>query len=103
MIASDSGTLGLMRLGTDERDKVEAWDRDLRGLTGPITHALTALAQRFGVSDSDMNQVAGWLQAQGLAVVSTARARNWIAVSGTAAQVENAFQIQLHQLKIRLV
>ncbi|MGA3096346.1 MAG: protease pro-enzyme activation domain-containing protein [Bryobacteraceae bacterium] len=53
-------------------------------------------AQRFGVSESDMSQIAGWLQAQGLTVVSTARARNWIAVSGTAAQIENAFQIQLH-------
>ena len=54
-------------------------------------------AQRFGVSEPDMSQIAGWLQAQGLTVVWTARARNSIAVSGTAAQVENAFQIELHQ------
>ena len=54
-------------------------------------------AQRFGVSEADMSQVSGWLQSQGLTVVSIARARNWIAVSGTAAQVENAFQTQLHQ------
>ena len=54
-------------------------------------------ADRFGVSESDMSQIAGWLRAQGLTVVSTARARNLIAVSGTAAQIENAFQIELHQ------
>jgi uncharacterized protein (TIGR03437 family) len=54
-------------------------------------------AQRFGVSDADIGQISGWLQSQGLTVLSTARARNWIAVSGTAAQVESAFQTQLHQ------
>ena len=54
-------------------------------------------AQRFGVSDADMSQISGWLQSQGLTVVSTARARNWVAVSGTASQIESAFGIQLHQ------
>ena len=54
-------------------------------------------AQRFGVSDADIGQISGWLQSQGLTVVSTARARNWIAVSGTAVQVESAFATQLHQ------
>jgi uncharacterized protein (TIGR03437 family) len=54
-------------------------------------------AQRFGVSDADISQISGWLQSQGLTVASTARARNWIAVSGTASQIENAFQTQLHQ------
>ncbi len=54
-------------------------------------------ADRFGVSEPDLSQIAGWLQAQGLTVVSTARARNLVAVSGTAAQIESAFQIELHQ------
>jgi uncharacterized protein (TIGR03437 family) len=54
-------------------------------------------AQRFGVSDADLSRISAWLQSQGLTVLSTARARNWIAVSGTASQIESAFQIQLHQ------
>jgi uncharacterized protein (TIGR03437 family) len=53
-------------------------------------------AQRFGVSDADIGKITLWLQGQGLKVLSVARARNWIAVSGTAAQVEAAFQTEIH-------
>ncbi|MDP8979487.1 MAG: protease pro-enzyme activation domain-containing protein [Acidobacteriota bacterium] len=53
-------------------------------------------AQRFGVSQSDLGQLTAWLQAQGLTIASVARGRNWIAVNGAAAQVEAAFQTELH-------
>jgi uncharacterized protein (TIGR03437 family) len=52
--------------------------------------------QRFGVSDADLSQITQWLQQQGLQVVSVARGRNWMAASGTAAQVEAAFQTEIH-------
>jgi uncharacterized protein (TIGR03437 family) len=52
--------------------------------------------QRFGASPADLAIIAQWLQDQGLNVVSVARGRNWIAASGTAAQVEAAFQIEIH-------
>ncbi|HXA67698.1 MAG TPA: protease pro-enzyme activation domain-containing protein [Bryobacteraceae bacterium] len=51
---------------------------------------------RFGASDADINKITQWLQQQGLQVVSVARGRNWIAASGTAAQVEPAFQTEIH-------
>ncbi len=57
-------------------------------------------AQRFGVSDADIAKITQWLQGQGLNVLSVARARNWIAASGTAAQVEAAFQTELHNYAI---
>jgi uncharacterized protein (TIGR03437 family) len=53
-------------------------------------------AQRFGVSDADLNKITQWLQQQGLRVNSVARGRGWIAISGTAAQVEAAFQTEIH-------
>ena len=53
-------------------------------------------AQRFGVSDEDLNKIAAWAQGQGLTVAAVARARNWITVSGEAAQMEQAFQTELH-------
>ncbi len=52
--------------------------------------------ERFGVSDSDLNQIQQWLQTHGLTVIAVARGRNSIAFSGSAAQVEAAFQIELH-------
>jgi uncharacterized protein (TIGR03437 family) len=52
--------------------------------------------QRFGVSDSDIGTITQWLQQQGLSVISVARGKSWIAASGTAAQVETAFQTEIH-------
>ena len=53
-------------------------------------------AGRFGLSQSDLDQVGAWLQAQGFQVTQTARSRNWISFSGTAGQVEAAFQTEIH-------
>ena len=53
-------------------------------------------ADRFGLSRNDVTKIAAWLRAQGFSVVNVARARNWIAFSGTAAQVERVFQTEIH-------
>jgi uncharacterized protein (TIGR03437 family) len=57
-------------------------------------------ADRFGVSQADIDTVSAWLQAQGLKVVNVARGRTWIAFEGSAAQVESAFQIELHHYQV---
>lgn len=54
-------------------------------------------AQRFGASQEDVNRVVAWLQGQGLDIAAVARGRGWIAVNGAAAQIESAFQTELHQ------
>ena len=57
-------------------------------------------AERFGVSQADVNRIASWLQSQQLAVTAVARGRNWIAASGTAADVESAFGTRLHRYRV---
>jgi uncharacterized protein (TIGR03437 family) len=57
-------------------------------------------ADRFGASQSDIDQIKAWLQSQGLTVSSVARGRDSITVSGTADQVQNAFQTQIHQYNV---
>lgn len=52
--------------------------------------------ERFGTSDADIATMSQWLQSQGLQVVSVARGKSWMAVSGTAAQVEAAFRTEIH-------
>jgi hypothetical protein len=54
---------------------------------------------RFGMAQSDMDKVQTWLQQQGFAIDSVARGRNMIRFSGTAGQVEQAFQTQMHYFK----
>src|ERR1700686_2975151 len=56
-------------------------------------------ADRFGLSLSDVAKLTAWLQSQGFNVVETARGRNWIVFTGTAAQVEKSFQTQIHNFK----
>src|SRR5215469_7291276 len=51
---------------------------------------------RFGLSQADIDVVSAWLKAQGFQVEEIARARDWIAFSGIAAQVEAAFHAAIH-------
>jgi uncharacterized protein (TIGR03437 family) len=57
--------------------------------------------ERFGLSQADLARAAVWLTSAGFRIEYTARARDWIAFSGTAAQVEAAFQAPVHRYAIR--
>jgi len=57
-------------------------------------------ADRFGGSQQDIDTLSGWLQSNGLKVVAVARGRNWIAFDGMAAQVETAFQTEIHHYMV---
>ena len=58
-------------------------------------------AAQFGPAESDLQQIAGWLQQQGFRVDAVARGRQWIEFSGTAAQVENAFHTEMHHYMVK--
>lgn len=67
--------------------------------TSPSFHQWLTPAQyadRFGIAQSDLNQITAWLQAQGFSVVETPASRSWIVFSGTAAQVESALHTEIH-------
>src|SRR5882672_10220901 len=53
-------------------------------------------ADRFGIAQSDLNKVTGWLQSQGFAIVEIPRSRNWVVFNGTATQVESALHSEVH-------
>src|SRR5258706_6565009 len=57
-------------------------------------------ADRFGLSQNDIQQMAAWLKAQGFSMVQTARGRNWISFTGTAAQVQSAFRTEIHHYNV---
>lgn len=54
-------------------------------------------ADRFGLSAQDIGEVEQWLRGQGLSIAAVAQGRNWVAVNGTAAQVESAFGTEIHE------
>jgi hypothetical protein len=57
-------------------------------------------ADRFGLSQNDVQKISAWLKSQGLNVVSVARGRNWIVFSGTAAQIEGALRTEIHRYNV---
>src|SRR5215831_4624471 len=57
-------------------------------------------ADRFGLSQSDLASITGWLQDQGLTVTNVARSRTWVSVSGPVGRVERAFQTEEHRYRV---
>src|SRR5437764_9234144 len=55
---------------------------------------------RFGVSPSDHSKVVAWLTSEGFRVNESGRARNWVAFSGTAAQVSRALHTSIHRFRV---
>jgi len=57
-------------------------------------------ADRFGLSPNDIQKITNWLQSQGFTILDVARGRNWIAFSGSAAQVQSTFQTEIHKYDV---
>jgi len=57
-------------------------------------------AERFGLSQGDLDKISAWLQSEGFAVEYVARGRNWLAFSGTAGQVRTALQTEIHRYRV---
>lgn len=55
--------------------------------------------QRFGLSQTDLATVTAWLQKQGLTITTVGRSRTFVTVSGSATQVQAAFQTPIHQVE----
>jgi hypothetical protein len=53
-------------------------------------------AERFGMTQDDINRVSAWLESQGFTVTSIANSRNQISFDGTVAQVESVFRTEIH-------
>jgi subtilase family serine protease len=58
-------------------------------------------ADRFGLSQNDMQQITAWLQAQGFTMIQPAHGRNWVSFTGTAAQVQSAFGAEIHHYNVK--
>ena len=58
-------------------------------------------ADRFGLSQNDVQRITSWLKGQGFTIQSVARGRNWVVFSGTAGQVASAFGTQIHHFNVK--
>jgi trimeric autotransporter adhesin len=56
-----------------------------------------SFGQRFGLADSDVQQVNGWLQSHGLTVAKVSKGKNVVEFSGTVGQINEAFHTSIHK------
>jgi len=65
-------------------------------------HWLTpeSYADRFGASAADLEKIADWLRSEGFTVEYTARGRDFLSFSGTAAQVGSALHTEIHRFQV---
>ncbi len=57
-------------------------------------------ADRFGLSQNDLNKVTAWLKSEGFQILSTGGGRNSVIFSGTAAQAQVAFGTEIHRYNV---
>ena len=57
--------------------------------------------QIYGPSEADVTAVANWLQNQGFTVDKVSNSRVFIEFSGTAGQVQKAFQTEIHRYRVK--
>jgi subtilase family serine protease len=60
----------------------------------------TGYARRFGISNSDIAKIEGWLEQQGFAIDRVSNSHNSISFSGTVGQVQSTFQTEIHYYKV---
>ena len=57
-------------------------------------------ADRFGLSQKDIDRITTWLKSRGFTILSVGSGRNMVIFSGTAAQVESAFKTEIHRYDV---
>jgi uncharacterized repeat protein (TIGR01451 family) len=93
----------MLKASTDQQAALEKLLRDQQDPNSPNYHKwLTPeeYGDRFGFSPADIAKIVLWLQSQGLTIEEVARGRNWIAFSGSVAQVQAALNTEIHRYNV---
>jgi subtilase family serine protease len=57
-------------------------------------------ADRFGLTQGDVDKIVAWLQSQGLTMLQVSRSRSWVTFSGSVQQVQAALRTELHRYPV---
>jgi subtilase family serine protease len=87
----------------DQQAQLDALVQAQQTPGSPYYHAWLTPAQyasRFGLSDADLAKVQSWLESQGFNIDRVSNSHTSISFSGTASQVESAFQTEMHRYQL---
>ncbi len=93
----------MLQASRDQQAALEKLLRDQQDPNSPNYHKwLTPeeYGDRFGFSPADIAKIVSWLQSEGLTIEEVARGRNWIAFSGSVAQVRAALDTEIHRYNV---
>jgi subtilase family serine protease len=93
----------LFTLSSAQQADLDQLLADQQNPSSPLFHRwLTPeeFGNRFGLSASDHSKVVVWLASEGLTVNESGRARNWVAFSGSAAQVSRTLHTSLRHFLV---
>jgi trimeric autotransporter adhesin len=97
--AADRMTLVLKR-PADQEQSLQEFLEQVQNPSSPVYHQYVTPAQfgqQYGISESDLQAVSGWLRGAGFSVNKIHSGRMAIEFSGNAGQVESAFHTTLHR------
>jgi subtilase family serine protease len=57
-------------------------------------------ADRFGMTQNDIDKVVSWLQSEGFFNITVSNSRNMVSFDGTVAQVESVFSLEMHNYMV---
>jgi len=93
----------LLQRSPEQEKQLEAFIESQYDRSSPNYHhwlSAQEFGQRFGVADSDIQKITGWLESFGFRVNYVYSNKMVIAFSGTASQYENAFHTQFHYYNV---
>ena len=93
-----------LRRPPEREQALQKFIQELHTRGSPNFHhwiAAEEFGQRFGLAQQDLDTVTGWLESHGLKVNLVYPSGVLIDFSGTAGQVRDAFQTEIHQLEVR--
>lgn len=56
--------------------------------------------ERFGLGKGDLDKISAWLEGQGFKITYVANGRGYLSFDGNAAQVQSAFQTEIHYYNV---
>jgi hypothetical protein len=93
----------VLKRGADQESSLKTFMEGQQSKSSPNFHQwLTPeqFGQQYGVSDNDIQTVTAWLQTHGFQVNRVAAGKMLIEFTGTAGQVHEAFQTQIHKYAV---
>jgi Pro-kumamolisin, activation domain/Bacterial Ig-like domain (group 3)/FG-GAP-like repeat len=93
----------VLRRSPEQQQALDVYVSSLRDRNSPTFHRWLSpeeFGEQFGIAQPDIDKIQSWLQSHGLNVEAVSKGRNVIEFSGTATQVQAAFNTEIRAYQV---